>query len=221
MASQNGEEFKEPEQLDEFSYHQSSSSCQIADIEGMILGGHSSRFWIYRKHMISMDYDVMKFDNQGPGVKTYFPFFSWQCLTLVFSTRTVDLVVREEKHMDVLVRFLVQALNTIDGRKGTANFYVEASILNEIERREKKINKRTNKIRSKILEAGPLASDEEFDENLQIQYLSEEERNQIRYEKTKEIHRQTMFKYTMMRVRAKIGYSAFQKRMTINEHIIS
>lgn len=47
----------------EFSYHQSSSTCSISDIESMIVGGHSSRFWIYRKHMISMDYDVMKFDN--------------------------------------------------------------------------------------------------------------------------------------------------------------
>ena len=30
-----------------------------------------------------------------------------------------------------------------------------------------------------------------------------------------------MFKFTMMRVRAKIGYHAFQKRMTINELICS
>lgn len=70
--------------------------------------------------------------------------------------------------MDLLVRFLVQALNTIDGRKGSANFYIEASIINEIERREKRLNRRTNRIRNRILEAGPLASDEEFDETLQI-----------------------------------------------------
>lgn len=30
-----------------------------------------------------------------------------------------------------------------------------------------------------------------------------------------------MFKYTLMRVRAKIGYHAFQRRMTINEHIMT
>lgn len=29
-----------------------------------------------------------------------------------------------------------------------------------------------------------------------------------------------MFKYTMMRVRAKIGYYAFMNRRTINEHIL-
>jgi hypothetical protein len=68
--------------------------------------------------------------------------------------------------MDLVVRFLVQALNTSDGRKGTANFYIEAAIINEINRREKKINRRANRIRNKILEAGPLASDEEFEEDL-------------------------------------------------------
>ena len=30
-----------------------------------------------------------------------------------------------------------------------------------------------------------------------------------------------MFKYTLMRIRAKIGYHAFQRRMTINEHILT
>jgi len=36
----------------------------------------------------------------------------------------------------------------------------------------------------------------------------------------KEIYRQTMFKYLLMRDRSKIAYHAFQKRMTINELII-
>lgn len=75
--------------------------------------------------------------------------------------------------------------------------------------------------RNKVLEAGPLAQDEEWDENHQIYYLNDEEKNVIRLAKQKEIYRQTMFKYTLMRVRAKIGYHAFQKRMTINEHIIT
>lgn len=72
-----GEKFEIAEKADEFSYHQSTSTCSISDIEGMIIGGHTSRFWIYRKHMISLDYDIMKFDNQNPGIKTSFPFFSW------------------------------------------------------------------------------------------------------------------------------------------------
>ena len=37
----------------------------------------------------------------------------------------------------------------------------------------------------------------------------------------KEIFRQTMFKYLLMRIRIKIGYHAFQNRMTISELIIA
>lgn len=77
VAKDKGEKFELEEKAEEFSYHQSSSTCSLSDIEGIIVGGHSSRFWIYRKHMISLDYDIMKFDNQAPGVKTSFPFFSW------------------------------------------------------------------------------------------------------------------------------------------------
>ena len=58
-----GEEYKEPELPDEFQYHQSSSSCNIEDIQAILFGGTSSRFWIYRKHILSMDYDVLKFDK--------------------------------------------------------------------------------------------------------------------------------------------------------------
>ena len=36
-------------------------------------------------------------------------------------------------------------------------------------------------------------------------------------EKRREIHRQTIFKYTLMKIRSKIAYSAFQNRMSINE----
>jgi hypothetical protein len=130
--------------------------------------------------MISLDYDVMKYDRQEPGVKTSFPFFSWQCLTLEFSTRTVDLVIRDDKQMDILIRFLIQALDTVDGRRGTADFYTQASLHYEIERQEKRMNKRTLKRRAKILEAGPLASDEEFDEKHQIVYLTDEQKEDIR-----------------------------------------
>lgn len=106
-AQEKGEKYKIEEKPEEFSYHQSSSTCNINDIDAIIIGGHSSRFWIYRKHMISIDYDTMKFDSQAPGVKTQFPFFSWQCLTLIFSTRTVDLVIKEDQKMDIILRYLV------------------------------------------------------------------------------------------------------------------
>lgn len=217
-AQEMGLEYKEPEPLHEFTWQQSSSSCNLEDIQAIMYGGTSSRFWIYRKHMISLDYDVMKFDNQRPGVKTSFPFFAWQCLTLEFETRTVDLVIKDDRQMDILIRFLVQSLDTIDGRRGTSNWYLEASIINEIERRERRNNKKVMKRRARV---GELREDEEWDESCTYRYLEEPEKQQIRLDNKKEIYRQTMFKYTLMRIRNKIGYYAFQARMTINELIIT
>ena len=51
-------------------------------------------------------------------------------------------MIKDDTQMDTLLAFLVPAIQTIDGQKGSAIFYYEASIFYEIERREKKINKR-------------------------------------------------------------------------------
>lgn len=43
----------------------SNSSCKIEDITGIIYGGISSRFWLYRKHIICQDFeeDMASKDN--------------------------------------------------------------------------------------------------------------------------------------------------------------
>jgi len=68
------------------------------------------------------------------------------------------------------------------------------------------MNKKTLKARAKL---EPLREDEEFDENLQLVFLTDAQKEQIRLDKQKEIYRQTMFKFSLMRVRAKISYYAF------------
>lgn len=77
------DEQREKERVkDQFHIKKSSASCDISDIQGIIYGGISSRFWIYRKHLICMDYDKIKknskhnrkFDGDKSGV---IPFFAW------------------------------------------------------------------------------------------------------------------------------------------------
>ena len=75
--------------------------------------------------------------------------------------------------MDILVRFLVQSLDTIDGRRGTSRWYKEASIINEIERREKRNNRKVMKRRAKV---EPLREDEEWDESCTYKYLHDMEK---------------------------------------------
>lgn len=98
----NIDEQREKERVkDQFYKTKSSASCDISDIQGIIYGGISSRFWIYRKHLICMDYDKIKknskhnrkFEGDKSGV---IPFFAWQCITLDLKTRYVDLVIKNE-----------------------------------------------------------------------------------------------------------------------------
>jgi len=48
------------------------------------------------------------------------PFYSWECLTIYLKDRSIDLVIRNEEDMKILLRFLVFVLKTINGNYGTA-----------------------------------------------------------------------------------------------------
>lgn len=87
-------EFNEESELDRlrdrYKFTESSTSCQISDIKGIVFGGFSSRFWIYRKHLLSLDYNFLMKDTKRKkfrGGKTELPFYAWQCITLELSDR--------------------------------------------------------------------------------------------------------------------------------------
>lgn len=67
------------------------------------------------------------------------------------------------------IKFLVQGIKTIDGRQGSADFYINSAAKNEIDRQEKRMNKKVQKRRDSI----PCASDEEYEDWLQLQALTE------------------------------------------------
>ena len=67
-----------PTELDEekdgikFKEQISNATCNINDIEAIIFGGQSSRFWMLRKCVNSMSKKDLE----------QMPFFSWNCITL-------------------------------------------------------------------------------------------------------------------------------------------
>lgn len=66
---------------------QSQTTCLIDQIESIIFGGFSSRFWIYRKHINTID-------------PSKFPFYAWECVTLMLiDGREIDIVIKNEKRM--------------------------------------------------------------------------------------------------------------------------
>ena len=94
----------------EFSQIKSSCSCMISEIESFLIGGSSSRFWILRKHINSMNEEQLK----------NLQFYSWCCITLRLARRDIDLVIKDEKQMSIFLTFLIYSLKTIDGIKNTA-----------------------------------------------------------------------------------------------------
>ena len=81
----------------DFVSKKSHASCKISEIKGFTFGGFSSRFWMTRKHINSMDRENLK----------AVPFYCWECLSLELKYRALDLVIRDEFQMMLLLDFLV------------------------------------------------------------------------------------------------------------------
>ena len=89
----------------------SNSSFYASDVQNIIYGGFTSRFWMLRKHIISMSKDDIKFA----------PFYSWNCLTIDVGYRKINLVIRDESDMAKILKYLIWEMQTLDGKRGTAD----------------------------------------------------------------------------------------------------
>jgi hypothetical protein len=73
----------------EYELDKSSASHHISQIESIMFGGLSSRFWSLRKHINYMS-------TESQNMKSM-PFFAWECITLKLSHRDVDIVIKNQK----------------------------------------------------------------------------------------------------------------------------
>ena len=96
--------------------------------------------------------------------------------------------------MDILLKFLINKMRTIDGVKGSAD---------------------------KILELLQKERELEFQKKSGKKFVSDSIRYTIKYGNEHKIFRKVYLKYKLMRVRSKISFMAFQKRMTILELFVS
>jgi hypothetical protein len=65
----------------------------LSEINQIMFGGFSSRFWVMRVH----------FNYQEDHMIDKMPFKSWQCITLALKSRDVDLVIADEHEQNMLV----------------------------------------------------------------------------------------------------------------------
>ena len=84
-----------------FKRYLSKASCYVSDIESFVFGGFSSRFWLLRKHINSMD--TVKIGD--------LPFFCWECLTITTKEgKDINIVIKDQKEMTKLIEFLIVSL---------------------------------------------------------------------------------------------------------------
>ena len=107
---------------------ESECGCRIDAIKGIIFGGLSSRFWLYRKHVIYQDSHVESMDGydfklsknyKTPQQVQRAPFYSWECLTLELEGRSVDLVIKDETDMMNFIKFLIMKLDMVNNVPGS------------------------------------------------------------------------------------------------------
>ena len=99
-----------------YKWVESSASCKLDDIQGIVYGGFSSRFWMLRKHINSIPPENLS--------SCLIPFYSWECISIQMPHRNVDLVIKDEEDMSNLLTLLVYSIQTIDGNKGSAIPYL-------------------------------------------------------------------------------------------------
>ena len=96
--------------LGRVSLKKSMYSCYLHEIQGFIVGGVCSRFWLLRKHVNMMT----------PQEIEQIPFYSWECITILLDEHQIHLVISHEEMMDLFIKFLIHTTNTVDGQKNSA-----------------------------------------------------------------------------------------------------
>jgi len=96
--------------------------------------------------------------------------------------------------MDLFIKFLVFSINTADCRKDSADNMIKGSTMFEVKRRERELRK---------------AAREKGTWTRQDIELTQEQIDAIEYTWRKKVYQHCIFKYNLMRIRAKIAYQAF------------
>lgn len=136
-----------------------------------------------RKHICTLD------DEQLRSL----PFYSWQCLTLQLKNRDVDLVIRDKDNMELLLKFLIYAMKTMDGSRDSAKKILDTLNKQNIQTYKYKVSDGT--IKPNDVKKIIACNEHKF-------------------------YQKVLMKYKIMTIRGKISYIACLKMMTIKELIV-
>lgn len=76
-------------------------------------------------------------DKKDTANEKNFPFFPWECITILLKDREIDLVIRNEENMKMFIRFLVYSLKTVDGNTNSALLINQALFAQTVDEKKK------------------------------------------------------------------------------------
>ena len=86
----------------------------IDDIKAIVYGGINSRFWLFRKYLNQISTKDYKEEDKN------IPFYAWQCISIQCKDRCVDLIIKKESKMMMLINYINYRIRSVDGTRGTA-----------------------------------------------------------------------------------------------------
>lgn len=157
----------------------SKYSFKVDEITGFIFGGFGSRFWVFRKHICGLD---------TVNIVKNLPFYCWECITILTNRLDLNLVIKDEEDMTMLLEFLTIKLKSIDGKRDSALPYL-FHFNNEIESTW----------------------------GAKTYYEARQQDLEEAYKKETKMYLAVFKRFRLMRVRMKISYHALCKSLTVKE----
>ena len=133
----------------------------------------------------------------------HLPFYAWQCITIRTDRRDTNLVIKDQKDMQILLEFLIISLRTLDGVRDTAKTFIAMT-------KGINPNKETfmERFKRSVICCEP---------NFRQKDIEEVISKDGSYPHERKLYLRVIRFFNMMRIRMKISLMALQKQITIKE----
>ena len=85
----------------------SPSLYKLEHVSGFIYGGMATKFWMQRQAVLDRLIHSMKNSTKDKDIGKNLPLFNWECITIQLQRRDLDLVVKNELDMEILIKYLI------------------------------------------------------------------------------------------------------------------
>lgn len=90
-----------------------------------MFGAFSTRFQMF-KNSIN---EIIAQQDEPKKIDELMPFYAWECLTIQFKRRDLDIVIKDELQMEILLKFLIMETNSFDSNKDSLEFLKHAGFI--------------------------------------------------------------------------------------------